>query len=458
MDKKIKKMIAFGLALIMLVSVLSSCGKSSNDNESGRIITGDNVIYEVNVRQYTKEGTFDAFGEHLQELKDMGVTILWFMPVHPISLKNRSGKLGSYYSITDYREINPEFGTKEDFKELVDAAHDMGFKVMMDWVANHTGWDCEWIKAHPEWYTQDESGNIISPAGMGWPDVADLNYDNMDMRKEMISCMKYWVDEYDVDGFRCDYANGVPLEFWEAAREEIEKSKPVIMLAEDDKYKEYLEKAFDMNYNWGLYDLLIGIARGGKQPSSIKAYLPANYPEGTFKLNFLDNHDKNSYEHTILEGYGAEALPAMFSLIYTVPGIPLIYSGDEIAYDKNIEFMDRDPIAWNSSEYDFRDLLTGLAEIRSDNKALCAGSENMTYIDVQNKKIFAFEREIDGNKVVCVFNLSKNEQSGNSVFDGTEKILASGNAGSYDLNDEYSASVENGQMVLKPWEFVIMNK
>lgn len=180
--------------------------------------TKDAVIYEVNVRQYTEEGTFQAFSDHLQELRDMGITTLWFMPIHPISETKRSGVLGSYYSITDYCAVNPEFGTAEDFGALVEKAHDMDFHVMLDWVANHTGWDCAWITEHPDWYTLDEQGSIISPEGMGWPDVADLNYDNSEMRAEMIRCMKYWVEEYDIDGFRCDFAGGVPLDFWEEAR------------------------------------------------------------------------------------------------------------------------------------------------------------------------------------------------------------------------------------------------
>ena len=187
--------------ILMLLFMIPGCRAIKETKDISW--TKDAVIYEVNIRQYTQEGTFDAFSEHLQEIKDMGINTLWFMPIHPISETNRSGKLGSYYSITDYREVNPEFGTKEDFKELVDQAHQMGFHVMMDWVANHTGWDCTWIEEHPDWYTQDQEGNVISPEGMGWPDVADLNYDNKDMRKEMIASMKYWVKEYEIGRASC---------------------------------------------------------------------------------------------------------------------------------------------------------------------------------------------------------------------------------------------------------------
>ena len=290
--------------------------------------TKDAVIYEVNVRQFTPEGTFSAFAAHLPELKDMGINVLWFMPIHPISVKNRAGELGSYYSVADYCKVNPEFGTEEDFAALVDEAHNMGFHVMLDWVANHTGWDNPWITEHPDWYTQDDEGNIISPDGMGWPDVADLNYENMEMRQAMIDSMKFWVEKYDVDGFRCDYANGAPVDFWEDCRSQLEEIKPVYMLAECDSIKELLNSAFDMEYNWHLWDTLTYLSGGSGKASSIKNYIHEDFPDGTYTLNFLDNHDKNSYEGTIREHFSEETLPLMFALIYTIPGVPMIYTGD----------------------------------------------------------------------------------------------------------------------------------
>lgn len=336
--------------------------------------SADAVIYEVNIRQYTQEGTFAAFSEHLQTLKDMGINTLWLMPIHPISETNRVGTLGSYYSISDYREVNPEFGTKDDFRDFMKKAHEMGFKVMLDWVANHTGWDCAWIQEHPDWYTKDANGNITDPPGMGWKDVADLNYDNMEMRREMIACMKYWVEEFDIDGFRCDHANGVPVDFWEDARRELEAVKPLLMLAEDNTVISLLEYAFDFNYNWALYDALVAVAQDRKSPSVVKYYIPENHPEGTYTLNFLDNHDKNSYEYTITGAFGADSLPAMFTLLYTIPGTPLIYTGDEIGLDHNIAFMEKDPVDWESSDVSYRELLAELAAIRIDNPALHSGN------------------------------------------------------------------------------------
>ena len=426
--------------------------------------TKDAVVYEVNIRQYTPEGTFSAFSEHLPELKEMGVNTLWIMPMYPISETKRSGILGSYYSITDYKKVNPEFGTEEDFAAMVNQAHELGMHVMLDWVANHTGWDSEWITEHPDWYTQDANGKIISPEGMGWPDVADLNYDNREMRAEMIESMKYWLETYDIDGFRCDFANGVPKDFWEEAREALDEVKPVYMLAEDNKVKELLEKAFDMNYNWGLYDCLIQVAKGNKMPDILKIYIPDNYPDGTYTLNFLDNHDKNSYEHTIMEAFGADALPSMLAFIYTIPGAPLIYSGDEIGLDHAIEFTSRDPINWESSEYDYRPLLAELSTIRSENPALYCGNYggDIQYFDLGKKSIFAFERQKDQNTVKCIFNLTKKEQTVDlsGWVTGSETVLLHGQgADTWELED--SSAKENsleGEVTIGAWEYWILSE
>lgn len=426
--------------------------------------TKDAVIYEVNVRQYTEEGTFKAFSEHLQTLKDMGINVLWFMPIHPISETNRSGTLGSYYSITDYRDVNPEFGTAEDFKALVDEAHAMGFHVMMDWVANHTGWDCAWISEHPEWYTQDSSGNIISPEGMGWPDVADLNYDSEELRAEMIECMKYWVQEYDIDGFRCDYATGVPQDFWEDARTALEELKPVYMLAEDELVEGLLEKAFDCNYNWNLYDSMREVARDAKKANTLKIYIPTDLPDGAYTLNFMDNHDKNSYEHTIMEAYGAEPMETMFSFLYMIPGVPMIYTGDEIGLDHAIAFMEKDAVDWESSEYDYRALLSELGQIKSGNPALYNGNYGgqINYYDLDNKNILCFYREKDGNTVKCLFNLSKREQTidVSAVIEGEETVLLHGaGAGELDMEDHpVSEAGLNGEITVQPWEFWILSE
>ncbi|MEN6456923.1 MAG: alpha-amylase family glycosyl hydrolase, partial [Prolixibacteraceae bacterium] len=242
---------------LLLLLILAACQPKAMKPQDKASAAGrpewlkDAVLYEVNIRQYTPEGTFDAFAEHLPRLKKLGVDILWLMPVHPISEKNRKGTLGSYYSVRDYQGINPEFGTLDDFKRLVNRSHELGMKVIIDWVANHTGWDHRWISEHPDWYTQDSTGAIISP-NPDWSDIADLNFAVQPMRREMIREMQYWLRETDIDGFRCDVAWGVPQDFWEEARASLDSVKPVYMLAEDEDHPEFLEKAFDSNYAWKL--------------------------------------------------------------------------------------------------------------------------------------------------------------------------------------------------------------
>lgn len=471
-----KRLFALALGALMLLTGCSAAPteEGASTVESAPVSDGsrypvewakDAVIYEVNVRQYTEEGTFAAFSEHLQTLKDTGINTLWFMPIHPISETKRSGTLGSYYSITDYREVNPEFGTREDFKALVEQAHDMGFHVMLDWVANHTGWDCAWITEHPDWYTKGENGKITDPVGMGWPDVADLNYDNRELWTEMTACMKYWVEEFDIDGFRCDYANGVPTEFWEAARAEIETVKPVLMLAEDNTDKGLLESAFDMNYNWELYDTLAAVANDSKTAYYLKPYIINDYyPDGTYRLNFLDNHDKNSWEKTIAQAFGPETLPSMFSLLYTIPGTPLIYTGDEIGLDHNIAFMEKDAIDWESSDVSYRELLAYLSAIRSENPALHSGNYggDIQFLDTGKKSVMAFTRQVEGSTVTCIFNLCKREMTVDvtGLFDGTETVLLYGQGEQTLVMEPYSLAEDalEGEVTLQPWEFWIIRE
>ena len=421
--------------------------------------TEDAVLYEVNVRQYTKSGTFDEFSEHLQELRDMGINTLWFMPIHPISKTRRSGVLGSYYSVSDYRDVNPEFGDREDFRELVDKAHDMGFHVMLDWVANHTGWDNAWIKEHPEWYTQKD-GNIISPEGMGWPDVADLNYDNNEMRQEMIACMKYWVEEFDIDGFRCDYAPGVPTDFWDEARSALNEVKDVYMIEEDlgGIAGSNLLYAFDTNYNAKLYEALVEVAGDRKKADKIKLYLPSG-DNNTFGMNYLDNHDVNAYDRTIAQAFDQMSLPAMYSVIFTLPGIPMVYSADEIGYDHAIAFMQKDTIDWSSGTGDYRGLIRDLSQLRRDHSALMTGDQSQEFnvIKTENKNILAFERTAEDESIICIYNLYRNSLEDvdlSGILNGSETVLYSGAEGEYGKGGDNPAE----SSALKPWSFYIMSR
>ncbi len=311
-------------------------------------------IYEVNIRQHTPQGTINAFREKLPELKELGVNILWIMPIQPIGIEKRKGGLGSYYSISDYTAVNPEFGTMGDFKHMVQAAHDLGFKVILDWVANHSAWDNVWMKDHPEWYTT-KNGEIVSPVD-DWSDVADLNYDNPDMRRAMKEAMKFWVKETDIDGYRCDVGMMVPMDFWESTRVALDSIKPVFMLAEAEG-PEFHQKAFDMTYGWEFHHIMNEIAKGEMDASHISAYLAkmdSTYPDGALRMYFTTNHDENSWNGTIFERM-PDDYKALYVLGATLPnGIPLVYSGQEYGLNKRLAFFEKDTIsASDSTLFDF---------------------------------------------------------------------------------------------------------
>lgn len=425
------------------------------------------VMYEVNVRQYTKEGTFKAFEAHLPRLREMGVDILWFMPIHPISAKNRNGTLGSYYAVDDYKAVNPEFGTADDFKGLVDKAHEMGFKVVLDWVANHTGWDNAWT-ANPDWYTTDEAGNIVQPPGTNWTDVADLNYENPDMKAAMLDAMKYWVVEFDVDGYRADYAGGVPTSFWETAREELEKIKPVYMLAEDDQQIRLLSRAFNSNYGWALYNLMNKTAKGLSGADQVKKYaerLEKQYPAGTYPLNFTSNHDENSWIGTEYERLG-DAVQTMAALSFVLPGMPLIYSGQEAGLNKRLRFFDKDEIPW--SDLSMQKFYQELIRMKHDNPALWNGKSGGVYQSLETvaeveagatetaakvaNPILAFERTKGGNTVVVIMNLSSE-----SVKAATVSGISAGTYRSFPSQTDVDIQ-ETLQIELEPWEYLIYAK
>jgi len=370
--------------------------------------TKNSVLYEVNIRQYTPEGTFKAFESHLPRLKELGVDILWIMPIHPISEKNRKGSLGSYYSVKDYKGINPEFGTLEDFKSLVNKAHEMGFKVIIDWVANHTGWDNQWITDHPEWYTKDSLGNIIPP-NPDWSDIADLNFDSQPMRRAMIDAMDYWVKETNIDGFRCDVAWGVPQDFWEAATASLDSIKPVYMLAEDEDHPALLEKAFESNYAWRLHHILNEVAQGKKTAADIQKYYTDSvnkYAPGAFPMQFITNHDENSWQGTEYERMG-EAVKTFATLTFTIEGIPLLYSGQEAGLNKRLLFFEKDTINWSNLE--MQKYYQSLISLKKSNAALWNGTAGAPMVFVETsapQQVLAFTRGKDKNQVLAVFNLS----------------------------------------------------
>ncbi len=410
------------------------------------------VIYEVNIRQFTEEGTFKAFEKHLPRLKELGVGILWFMPVHPIGEKNRKGTLGSYYSVKDYKAINPEFGTLEDFKLMVNTIHKMGMYVIIDWVANHTAWDNQWISEHPEFYTKDSLGRIISP-NPDWTDVADLNYENKDLWKEMINALKFWVEECDIDGFRCDVAGMLPIEFWVAARPELEKIKNVFMLAEWDTPEQH--KAFDLTYDWTFYKTLNAIAKGEKTVKDLQDHLERdekNYPDYAFRMQFTSNHDENTWNGTVFErlGDGAEAFAVLTCL---VPDMPLVYTGQEAGNNKRLPFFEKDFVNWK--DHRFSGTYSKLFLLKKENKALHNGINGGKLIPVSSPAsefIFAFTRSKGDDKVLAIFNLSHDE---------VEFTLEGENlSGSY--KNYFTGKIETfatrATFNLSPWEYIVLVK
>jgi len=400
-------------------------------------------IYEVNIRQYTPEGTFKAFQKHLPELKKMGIGILWLMPINPIGEVNRKGSLGSYYSIKDYMAVNPEYGTLKDFKQLVDEAHKLGMKVIIDWVANHSSWDNPIAKTHPEFYKTNSQGKFEPPVA-DWSDVIALNFNNPKLWVYMENAMEYWIKECDIDGFRCDVAGMVQTPFWNFARKELDKLKPVFMLAEAEG-TEFHERAFDMTYAWELHHITKEIYAGRQNVNGLDNYYQkenSSYNKNAYIMVFTSNHDENSWKGSVFERFGSAAKTfAVFSGI--VKGMPLIYSGQEAGMNKSLRFFDKDTINWKKS--DFRSIYETLNNLKIKNKALWNGEYGgeMQRINTNdNSKIFAFVREKDGNKVFAVFNLSAYKikiEIKDKTISGNYKLLFSGKKNSF--KESYKAEL-----------------
>jgi len=404
-----KKTLIFIAAILV---VMSSCKpKTETKSEGGRLVhnqwTRNATIYEVNVRQYTPEGTFRAFQQHLPRLKKMGVDILWLMPVNPIGVKNRKGSLGSYYAVKDYLAVNPEFGTLADLKELVSKAHELGMYVIIDWVANHTAWDNKLITEHPEWYKKDSTGKIIPPVP-DWTDVAGLDYSKPGLRKYMTDALCYWVKEAGIDGYRCDVAGMLPVNFWNQAMPEVRKIKPIFTLAEWES-PEMHDTAFDATYSWELYKLGNDIAAGKKTADMIDSNYAAElkkFPADAYRMRFTTNHDENSWNGTEYKrlGPGAQTFAVLF---FTFPGIPLIYTGQESAMNKSLRFFDKDTVNWG--KYPFEGFYATLCSLKKSNKALQSGDAGGPLVKVKNdqeKSVYSFSREKDGNKILVILNLS----------------------------------------------------
>jgi glycosidase len=413
--------VILGTLFIAIIIIIAGCSLFGKKKELKPFISEvvhpdwskNVVLYEVNVRQYTDEGTFNAFAKHLPRLKALGVDVLWFMPTFPIGVVNRKGELGSYYSVKDFMDVNPEFGTLDDFKKIIDKTHELGMYVMLDWVPNHTAWDNPLAKEHPEYYVKDSSGKFTPPIGTDWTDVIQLDWTQKGLQDYMIEAMSFWV-KMGVDGFRVDHPHNTPKEFWERARTELNKIKPVLMLAEHEGPGNFMEKGFDMNYAWELHHLLNSVAQGKDSANAIAKYFSrewAIYPNNVYRLMFLTNHDENSWAGTI-DSLMGDAQRAFGTLIFTAQGVPLIYSGQEACLDKRLKFFVRDTIEWDTC--DMTGFYANLIKLKKGNAALWNGDFGGLMIKIKtnkDNKIFAFYREKENNRVVVFLNLTKKSVS-----------------------------------------------
>jgi alpha-amylase len=368
-------------------------------------------IYEVNIRQYTEEGTLNAFAAHLPRLKDMGVHTLWFMPLQPIGKLHRKGTLGSYYSISDYISLNPEYGTLGDFQSLVEKIHELDMKVIIDWVANHTAWDHVWTKTNPGFFSKNEFGDFRPPYP-DWSDVIHLNYDNKDLWWAMINDMRFWVNNFDIDGFRCDMAHLVPLDFWRYARTELDKEKRLFWLAETEE--PHYHEAFDASYTW---ELLHKMEAYWKRESTINGlsevlqrYNDA-FPKQAMRLFFTSNHDENSHSGSEYERLG-KAAKTFAVLCATWNGIPLIYSGQEIPNTQRLQFFEKDPINWTAN-FGLHNFYRALLNLHSQHPALrTADGQVTTYFisTTEKEQVFSFLRKSGEHELLVVLNLSPNDR------------------------------------------------
>jgi alpha-amylase len=359
-------------------------------------------MYEVNIRQYTLEGTFNAFANHLPRLKDMGIEILWLMPIHPIGLVNRKGSLGSYYSIQNFEAINPEFGTTEDFKSLVQKVHALGMKIIIDWVANHTSWDNVWTVTNPEFFVLNEHKNFISP--FDWDDVIQLDHANTDQQKAMITAMKYWVTNFDIDGFRADMAHLMPLQFWINARMQIAPfKKDLIWLAETEDIPYH--QAFDVSYTWKWMHITEQFIRKEKSLADCVATLQEykrDFPTNALRLFFTSNHDENSWNGTEYEKYGVLTNAfAVFACTYM--GVPLVYSGQELPNQKRLQFFDKDEIEWQPN-MELHNFYKTLFTLRKRKSTLFSAMDTSIYFfeEFFLKNILAYQLK-NGEEEVLVF-------------------------------------------------------
>ena len=486
--------------LLISVALIFSCAQPSATQDevanTENVNWSNKVIYEVNIRQFTAEGTFAAFEDHIPRLKELGVDILWLMPIFSTGekyikatsnkfveeIKNpeeRAKYLGSYYSSKDYLAVNADYGTVDEFKALVQKIHDSDMFVILDIAANHTAWDHVWFETHPEYYTKIKKGTIpwnpewmkehpeffnmlketgytypIEEGETDWWDTAELNYKNEDLRSEMKNVLKFWIEECNIDGYRCDMAGKVPTDFWEDAISGMRKIKPLLMLSEWET-PEHLVKAFDMNYTWTMMHTMEDIVKGHKDASYIDSVLEnqnPTYQKDDIRMYFTTNHDENAWAGTVFERYG-DGAKTFSTLCFTLNGMPLLHSGQEVGLNKRLRFFEKDTINWNDSG--FSNFYKVLTKLKHNNEALWCGENAGDFIKVttsNDKEIYSFVRQTDSDKIFVILNLSNKAQN---VEMNSEFI-------SGEFEEAFSLEklkVEKHLMLgLQPWEYKVFVK
>ncbi len=436
---------------VLFYGACQSESKKNKDENPGRahpswIMQGN--IYEVNTRQYTKEGTFNAFATHLDRLKEMGVQTIWFMPINPISKKDRKGTLGSYYAVADYTGINPEYGTLEDWKSLVKKIHEKDMKVLIDWVPNHTGADHPWLQSHPDFFVKDSTGQAATM--FDWTDTRVLDFKNNSMQDSMIAAMKYWVTETGIDGYRVDVAWNVPGGFWKKCIPQLKAVKnDIFFLAEGDKAY-LMTSGFDAYYPWEMFHMMVKVA-AGERPAfsldSIKAKYDTTYPKVAIPMYFTSNHDENSWNKSDYATFpGASHAPfAVFT--QTMSGtVPLVYSGQEEPLLRPLPFFEKDSIVFNKLER--AKFYTTLQKLRTNNPSLAADASFRKIKAGDEKAVYAYVREKSGKKMLVILNLSKKEQ----VIKIADKTL---HGNPYNVFMGTAEPLTDSEWKLQPWGYVI---
>ncbi|MBF6640684.1 alpha-glucosidase C-terminal domain-containing protein [Flavobacterium sp. J49] len=460
--KSISKILFLALGLLSVSCMKEKNGETSDSRYQPKEFvevkhpewSKNATIYEANIRQFTPEGTFKAFEAHLPRIKAMGIDIIWLMPIHPIGVEKRKGTLGSEYSVKDYYGVNPEFGTKEDFKHLVDKIHSMGMHIIIDWVANHSSWDNQLVKDHPDWYTKTEEGNFQPTPWYDWDDVIDFDYDKPELRKYMTEALVYWVKDFDIDGYRCDTAGFIPTDFWDNARAEMDAVKPVFMLGEWES-RDLHKKAFDMTYSWTLFDKMVAVTRDKKSIAGLVEYMAhdvSTFPRDGYRMLFTDNHDMNSWNNNMEYNFG-DGLEASIVLTGTINGMPLVYGGQEAGLNRSLKFFDKDLIDWSKMPYE--GLFKKLFALKHRNPALWNGNEGGVMVRLYNDKmeqVISFSRTKDKNRVIPIINYSDKPV--------TVKLNSKYLKGDYTevFSGKKTALKGDDILTLKPWEYAVLEK